>query len=164
MLNKTTLSAALLLLVLASSTAAMQLPQDFLDMQQQMHQRMDDFRQMRRHLSQAVASASSTAGPGETVISSSGATSQGQPTYSSVTATGSGPGTTVNCQQQAQNGQQLSKECGGAAPGVSSSGAVPAWRDAPACRQSLSNYRVVRDQQGNPWGYETDTKTSCALR
>lgn len=67
-----------------------------------------------RHLAQAISSANSVAGPGETVNSRSGATSEdGELTVSDVRATGAGPGTTVNCEQQAKSGQVLSEECGG---------------------------------------------------
>jgi hypothetical protein len=67
-----------------------------------------------RQLAQATASSNSVAGPGETVVSRSGATSEdGELTVSDVSAAGAGPGTTVTCEQQAASGQVLSKECGG---------------------------------------------------
>jgi hypothetical protein len=67
-----------------------------------------------RHLAQAIANANSVAGPGETVVSRSGATSEdGDLTVSDVSASGAGPSTTVTCEQQAASGQVLSEECGG---------------------------------------------------
>lgn len=66
-----------------------------------------------RHLAQAIANANAVANEGETVVANSGATSTGDLTVSDVSAKGAGPGTTVNCEQQAKNGEVLSKECGG---------------------------------------------------
>lgn len=112
----------------------------------------------RRHLSQAaIANANAVAGPGETVVANSGATSNGPLTVSNVAATGAGPGTVVTCEQQAQNGQMRGKECGGASG---------TWDTAPACKKAPTAYTVTRgtgsDQR--PWGYENDDKRSCALR
>lgn len=112
--------------------------------------------QQRRHLSQAVATSSANAGPGETVVANSAANSQnGQYTRSDVAAKGAGPGTTVSCEQQAKNGQVLSKECGGSS-----------WESAPACKKAASAYKVVYGTGADkrPWGYEDDDKRSCALR
>lgn len=114
----------------------------------------------KRHLAQAVASASANAGPGETVVANSGATSTGQLTVSDVKATGAGAGTVVGCNQQAKNGQVLSKECGGGAP----VGAT--WDTAPACKNAPTTYKVTRGSGADqrPWGYEEADKRSCALR
>lgn len=111
----------------------------------------------RRRLTQASASANSVAGPGETVNSVSIANSQnGELTVSKVSAVGSGPGTTVNCEQEAKSGQVKSKECGGV-------GASSSWDTAPACKQAASAYKVVYGSvDKRPWGYEEGR--SCALR
>lgn len=114
----------------------------------------------KRHLTQAIASSSAVAGPGETVVSRSGATSEnGQLTVSKVDAVGAGPGTTVNCEQEAKNGQIKSKECGGSGPSTASG-----WFAAPACKKAPSAYKVTRGTDGKPWGYEDAEKLSCALR
>lgn len=112
----------------------------------------------RRHLSQAVASASSVARPGETVISDSKATSEnGELTVSKVDATGAGPGTVVNCEQEAKSGQIKSKEC----PGYVAT--ATEWDKAPACKKAAKEYKVEFGKvDKKPWGYE-DGK-SCALR
>lgn len=112
-----------------------------------------------RRLTQAIATANSVAGPGESVSSYSGATSeQGKLTVSNVNAKGSGPGTTVDCAQEAKSGQVKSKECGG---GASSSGGS-GWDKAPACKKAAKEYTISRDGQGKPWGF--DAPVSCALR
>jgi len=122
-----------------------------------------------RHLSQAIATANSVAGPGETVNSDSKATSEkGQLTVSNVNAKGSGPGTTVNCEQEAKNGQIKSKECGGTGASNAAGGAanakaqVASWATAPVCKKDFKTYTVVKDAQGNPWS--SDDGVSCALR
>lgn len=114
----------------------------------------------RRHLSQAIATSNAVAGPGETVVSRSGATSEsGQLTVSKVDAVGAGPGTIVNCEQEARSGQIKSKECGGGAASTASG-----WFAAPACKRAPSAYKVTRGTDGKPWGYEDAEKLSCALR
>jgi len=121
----------------------------------------------------AIASASSVAGPGETVISDSKATSEnGQLTVSKVDATGAGPGTVVNCEQEAKSGQIKSKECpgyvapkpaAGANAAASASATATEWDKAPACKKAAKEYKVEFGKvDKKPWGYE-DGK-SCALR
>lgn len=112
----------------------------------------------RRHLSQAIATANAVAGPGETVVANSGATSEaGKPAVSVVNAQGAGSGTVVTCEQQAKSGQVLSKECGGAGG---------TWDTAPPCKNAPNTYTVTRGtgSDSRPWGYENDDKRSCALR
>jgi len=116
-----------------------------------------------RHLSQAIATANSVAGPGETVNSDSKATSEkGQLTVSNVNAKGSGPGTTVNCEQEAKSGQIKSKECGGPAA-VPEAGKVT-FETAPACKKAPKEYKFVKDSadQKRGWGFEDGR--SCALK
>jgi len=109
-----------------------------------------------RELKQVVATSNSVAGPGETVISGSKASSEkGEPTVSVVNASGSGPGTTVNCQEEAKSGQIKSKECGGAKI------ETPTWDKAPVCKKAPKEYKVAKDAQGHPWGFDD---VSCALR
>jgi hypothetical protein len=40
------------------------------------------------------------------------------------------------------------------------------WDDAPACKNPASSYTVVfgTGNDNRPWGFEEDTRTSCALR
>jgi hypothetical protein len=106
----------------------------------------------------AIASASSVAGPGETVISDSKATSEnGQLTVSKVDATGAGPGTVVNCEQEAKSGQIKSKECPGA------SATATEWDKAPACKKAAKEYKVEFGKvDKKPWSFEDGR--SCALR
>jgi len=110
-----------------------------------------------RQLSQAVASSNAVAGPGETVTSNSKATSkEGELTVSKVDAKGSGPGTTVNCAEEAKSGQIKSKECGG--------GAGVTFETAPACKKAAKEYTgkgLVKDSQGRGWGFDDK---SCALK
>lgn len=118
----------------------------------------------KRHLTQAIATSNAVAGPGETVVSNSAANSNnGQLTVSMVDASGAGPGTTVNCEQEARNGQIKSKECGGAA-GAAGASTKSGWDAAPACKKAPTAYKVTRGTDGKPWGYEDAEKVSCALR
>jgi len=116
-----------------------------------------------RQLSQAVSTASSVAGPGETVTSNSKAASEkGELTVSKVDAKGAGPGTTVNCEQEAKSGQIKSKECGGPAA-VPEAGKVT-FETAPACKKAPKEYKFVKDSadQKRGWGFEDGR--SCALK
>jgi len=70
-----------------------------------------------------------------------------------------GPGQFVNCEQTSVNGQQQVKNCPPKSPAGASSSA--AWSAAKACTKPPGAYKVVKDQQGLPWGWDG---FSCALR
>lgn len=132
----------------------------------------------KRRLHQVSASAFASSTGGANVNAVSQAFGDGStPTSSNVVATGSAPGT-VDCRQTATSGQQLNKACdqatgqwvsgggsggngGSSASASASSSAGPSWFSAPRCRKAPSAYRVERDGQGRPWGWDD---ASCALR
>jgi len=98
------------------------------------------------------------------VSSSSRATSEGgELTVSKVAAQGAGPGTTVNCEQEAKSGQIKSKECGGTAAASGGAAGSTEWDKAPACKKAFKEYKVEYGTvDKKPWGYEDGR--SCALR
>jgi hypothetical protein len=147
-------------------------------------------RQARRRMTASVVAISTAdASNGASVSSKSEATSTGSPTASIVQAKGSGPGTVINCEQEAKNNQTLYKECtdkrggsgsnsgsgsgssrtattasttGSASGNTTTGGTSVPWDKAPRCTKPASAYKVEKDASGNPWGWENST--SCALR
>eukprot|EP00775_Hariotina_reticulata_P009446 gene9446-9612_t len=112
-----------------------------------------------RRLTQAYASASSVSTGGvANSVSNAVDTGSGQPTVSVVNSA-AGPGQVVDCEQTSVNGQQQVKNCPPKSP--SKPGPSAAWGVAPACTKPPSAYKVVKDLQGLPWGWDG---VSCALR